>query len=49
MKKQLRPGGLDFAKTHPDPMDRIADIRPLVSGSPAPAPSPRGKEGSEQR
>ncbi|MDR3570336.1 MAG: M48 family metallopeptidase [Syntrophobacteraceae bacterium] len=39
MKKQLRPGGLDFAKTHPDPLDRIEDIRPLVSGRPAPAPS----------
>lgn len=39
MKKRLKPGGLDFAKTHPDPMDRIADLRPLVSGRPAPAPS----------
>lgn len=32
MKKQLKPGGLDFAKTHPDPNDRIKDIRPLVGG-----------------
>ncbi|MDR3557397.1 MAG: M48 family metalloprotease [Syntrophobacteraceae bacterium] len=39
MKKQLKPGGLDFAKTHPDPMDRIADIRPVLSGWPASAPS----------
>jgi predicted Zn-dependent protease len=38
MKKRLKPGGLDFAKTHPDPMDRIADIRPVVSGWPASAP-----------
>jgi predicted Zn-dependent protease len=27
MKKRLKPGGLDFAKTHPDPGDRIADIQ----------------------
>ncbi len=37
MKRQLKPGGMDFAKTHPDPKDRIEDIRPLV-GSPATAP-----------
>ncbi len=32
MQKQLKPGGPGFAKTHPDPKDRIADIRPLVGG-----------------
>ncbi len=32
MKKQLKPGGMDFAKTHPDPNDRIQDIKPLVGG-----------------
>jgi predicted Zn-dependent protease len=37
MKKQLKPGGLDFAKTHPDPKDRIEDVKPLV-GSVAAAP-----------
>jgi beta-barrel assembly-enhancing protease len=26
MDKELEPGGLDFAKTHPDPQDRIEDI-----------------------
>lgn len=26
MGKHLKPGGVDFAKTHPDPMDRISDI-----------------------
>ncbi len=40
MKKQLKPGGLDFAKTHPDPNDRIADIRPLVGGLSATPASP---------
>jgi predicted Zn-dependent protease len=39
MKKQLKPGGLDFAKTHPDPKDRIQDIKPLV-GNLSAKPSP---------
>ena len=44
MKKQLKPGGLDFAKTHPDPKDRIEDIRPLVGSTPAaPVPVERQK------
>ncbi|MGA3118567.1 MAG: M48 family metallopeptidase [Syntrophobacteraceae bacterium] len=38
MKKQLKPGGLDFAKTHPDPKDRIEDIRPLVGSGLSIAP-----------
>ncbi len=42
MKKQLKPGGLDFAKTHPDPKDRIEDIRPLV-GQPSATPVPPGR------
>lgn len=33
MQKQLKPGGPGFAKTHPDPKDRIADLKPLVSGA----------------
>lgn len=40
MKKSLKPGGLDFAKTHPDPEDRIKDLEPLttaVTGAPPPA------------
>ena len=41
MDQRLDPGGLDFAKTHPDPEDRIADIQEnhdlsgFVSASPA--------------
>jgi predicted Zn-dependent protease len=27
MQERLQPGGLDFAKTHPSPEDRIADIQ----------------------
>ncbi len=36
MDRHLTPGGKDFAKTHPDPDDRIADVRRMI-GSPAPA------------
>ncbi len=32
MKKNLKAGGLDFAKTHPAPDDRIAEIRKGASG-----------------
>lgn len=40
MKKNLRAGGLDFAKTHPAPDDRIAELQksgPLYGGSSVPA------------
>lgn len=30
MGRQLKPGRLDFAKTHPDPKTRIAQITPLI-------------------
>lgn len=42
MKKHLKPGGLDFAKTHPPPDSRIADIKKWIG--------PRKKsQGSEAR
>lgn len=31
MDRRLQPGGPDFAKTHPDPQDRIAEIGPLLA------------------
>ena len=31
MKRNLKPGGADFAKTHPSPDDRIAEIRKISS------------------
>jgi predicted Zn-dependent protease len=34
MQKQLKPGGLDFAKTHPDPGVRIRDVRPAIGALP---------------
>ncbi len=42
MKKQLKPGGLDFAKTHPDPNDRIKDIEEIIGRyTVVSAPQPR--------
>jgi predicted Zn-dependent protease len=42
MKKSLKPGGLDFAKTHPDPADRIADVKTLIGVQPVqPIPAAR--------
>ncbi len=41
MKKNLKAGGLDFAKTHPAPDDRIAEIQkkgPAYAAVPTPAP-----------
>ena len=40
MKKNLKPGGMDFAKTHPDPQDRINEVKKLVGSAPAAAASP---------
>lgn len=35
MDHELKPGGLDFAKTHPPPQARIADLAKLVTTPPA--------------
>jgi predicted Zn-dependent protease len=40
MGTHLKPGGKDFAKTHPDPKVRISDVRKLIGRAPAAAPSP---------
>jgi len=40
MQKRLKSGGLDFAKTHPDPRVRIAAIEKALKGSAPPAVSP---------
>lgn len=39
MKKGLKPGGLDFMKTHPDPNDRIGEVRKLLSKTTASIPA----------
>jgi len=42
MGKRLKPGGADFAKTHPSPISRIGDILTLgVRGPSSPAPPAR--------
>ena len=42
MKKNLKAGGLDFAKTHPAPDDRVAEIRKKGRAyATVPAPAPR--------
>lgn len=44
MEKNLKPGGLDFAKTHPAPKDRIAELRKLLASEPqASLPDPMRK------
>lgn len=35
MKQRLKPGGLDFAKTHPDPADRIRELQGKLAGTAA--------------
>jgi predicted Zn-dependent protease len=44
MDKNLQPGAPDFAKTHPDPEDRILGIEAQVRAFPVtPAPKARQK------
>ncbi|MBE3064631.1 MAG: hypothetical protein IMZ69_06400, partial [Spirochaetes bacterium] len=35
MKTKLKPGGKDFAKTHPDPAERITYIEAAIKARPA--------------
>ncbi|MCE9613074.1 MAG: M48 family metallopeptidase [Lentisphaerae bacterium] len=41
MAHDLKPGGVDFAKTHPPPQARIADLSKMKFAPPAPAPAAR--------
>jgi len=42
MQKQLKPGGRDFAKTHPSPEVRIAELKKLAgTATPSPASAVR--------
>lgn len=41
MEKELKPGGLDFAKTHPPPAARIRDLTALTGGRTAAVPAVR--------
>jgi predicted Zn-dependent protease len=40
MKKKLKPGGMDFSKTHPDPADRIKDVKSALKGYTPPSAPP---------
>jgi predicted Zn-dependent protease len=40
MEKNLKPGGLDFAKTHPPPKDRIEDVETMLKDVAPAAPAP---------
>lgn len=48
MQSRLRPGGLDFARTHPSPVSRMADIQKIIGplGAVTP-PAPRQQRFSE--
>lgn len=48
MDKRLKPGRIDFAKTHPSPHNRIADIEQMV-GNVAPVRSPKARQRRFQR
>jgi beta-barrel assembly-enhancing protease len=43
MQKQLKPGGHDFAKTHPAPEARIAELKKSANPAP-PAPAPAARQ-----
>jgi predicted Zn-dependent protease len=43
MDKRLKPGGLDFAKTHPPPASRTADIQGAI-GKYAAVSFPRSRQ-----
>jgi predicted Zn-dependent protease len=44
MEQRLTPGGLDFAKTHPSPGDRIAEIQKII-GAYTTVKAPQGRQG----
>ncbi len=44
MEKKLKPGGVDFAKTHPDPEDRIKDVQGAIGKAAPAAPAPAARK-----
>ena len=48
MEGRLQSGGPDFAKTHPDPEDRIASIQAALASAPVPPPAPAGRQSRYQ-
>jgi predicted Zn-dependent protease len=49
MKSKLKPGGADFAKTHPDPQIRIAAVEKSLAGKPAVAVSGSAQSARQAR
>lgn len=49
MKTKLKPGGLDFAKTHPDPKDRIAAVDKTLADTPAVTTTPQAQAARQAR
>ena len=49
MKTKLKPGGLDFAKTHPDPKDRIQKVNETLAGQPAVVTPPQAQAARQAR
>jgi len=49
MKTKLKPGGLDFAKTHPDPKDRIQTVNETLAGQPAVVTPPQAQAARQAR
>jgi predicted Zn-dependent protease len=43
MQKKLKPGGLDFARTHPSPASRVAEIQKII-GRYAGVKTPRARQ-----
>jgi predicted Zn-dependent protease len=48
MEGRLKPGGPDFAKTHPDPQDRIASIQAALASAPVPPAAPAARQSRYQ-
>jgi len=49
METKLKPGGLDFAKTHPDPKDRIEKVDETLAKQPAVTTPPAAQAARQAR
>ena len=49
MKGKLTPGGVDFAKTHPDPQARITAVEKALAGQPAVTATPAAERTRQAR
>jgi len=49
METKLKPGGLDFAKTHPDPKDRILRCGKTLADAPAVTTTPQAQAARQAR